>query len=411
MKTYFDDRLALLRRRPAFRSLLGARLVSELCTWLAYVALGIQMYDLTGSATWLSALLAVEFLPGVFLCSVLAPLFDRVERKHLLIGGDVTSLLVFAALPLAGGPVALVLLAGIAGLSASVLRPALDASLPNLVDDDELPQANGLLQTVESFGLTLGPLLAAALVAVVGTSPIYLLNAASFLCSALLVARIPRRSLHAEPAAGGSHWRSLAAGLRGIAGTRVLVAVLVSWALVTLTTALINVGEIVLVLDVFDAGRLGFGLLASAAGVGYLLGGLVSPPLLERCGARSVYTSALLAAAAGVAGAAFSPLFWLVLPCVVFMTAANGVALAGRALIVQRTVPDEVRGRTLALFAGSWNVALMAGMAGGGVLIDTVGARGGWAAGAILLLAAATVAALVGRPGVAAQPLPAPARA
>ena len=101
-------------------------------------------------------------------------------------------------LPFAGSATAIVVLAGLAGIATGFFRPAVYAGLPNLVDDDDLANANSLLQTVENLTWMVGPVIGGILIAAQGPDLAYWLNAATFLFSAALLARIPARA-----AAGG----------------------------------------------------------------------------------------------------------------------------------------------------------------------------------------------------------------
>ena len=154
------SRLELLRKSPALRALVLSRLLSVAGTWLAYVALTVDVYARTGSGLWVSALLFAGFAPSVAGAVLLAPLVDRLERKRLLIGSELVGVAVFVALAFAGGPLLVVALAGLAGLGAALFQPALAAALPNLVEEGDLTATNSLTQTVATAGLAAGPVLA-----------------------------------------------------------------------------------------------------------------------------------------------------------------------------------------------------------------------------------------------------------
>jgi MFS family permease len=117
-------RLGLVRDAPGFRLLFLATLASSLGTWLALVALVVDVYDRTGDATWVSALLVVEFLPIVVVGLVAGPLVDRLPRRSILVGADLARLAVFCVLPFATGSLQIVLLALAAGVATSFFRPA-----------------------------------------------------------------------------------------------------------------------------------------------------------------------------------------------------------------------------------------------------------------------------------------------
>ena len=137
-------------RLPGFRYLFVATLGSSLGALLAGIALAIDVKDRTDSGLWVGAVLVVEFLPTIVVGLLLGPLLDRLDRRSLMIGADVVRAAVFAALPFAGSAAAVVGLALVAGLATGFFRPAVFAGVPNLVPEEQLPQANALLQTVEN---------------------------------------------------------------------------------------------------------------------------------------------------------------------------------------------------------------------------------------------------------------------
>jgi MFS family permease len=144
-------RLGLVRRSPSFGLLFLATAGSSFGTYLAAIALTVDVYDLTGSGVWVSALLIADFLPIVLIGLLLGPLVDRVSRRRLMIVSDLARCGVFAALPFVNTAGGIVVLAGVAGIATGFFRPAVYAGLPNLVPDDELTNANSLLQTVETL--------------------------------------------------------------------------------------------------------------------------------------------------------------------------------------------------------------------------------------------------------------------
>jgi len=137
------SQLALLRE-PQLRRLFMATLGSGVGTYLAAIALTVDVFDRTGSGAWVSALLIVEFLPVIAIGLTAGPLIDRLSRRGLMIVSDLARSVVFAALPFVDSPGAIVALAGIAGVATGLFRPSVLAGMPNLVPDAELPSANSL---------------------------------------------------------------------------------------------------------------------------------------------------------------------------------------------------------------------------------------------------------------------------
>lgn len=390
-------RLDLVARLPGFRQLFLATLFSGFGTWLAFVALAIDVKDRTDSGPWVSALLIADILPAVLIGLLAGPLVDRLSRKGLMIGSDLLRAAVFCLLPFASSAGMIVVLAALAGIGTGLFRPAVYAGLPNLVDDRELPSANGLIQGIENLTWAIGPLVGGVLVAAAGPDPAYWVNAATFVVSALLLLGIPGRRFQAGTVESRGHWRDLLEGLSFVLRTRALLTVLLAWNVFMLASAGINVAEVFLAKDTFDAGDFGYGLLVGATGCGLVLGSLTAGPLLERHAVASVYPGSILLVAAAVAAAAIAPNVWVAAGCVLVVGAANGAAVVCNALLVQRGSPDEVRGRVFTLLMSSSFAVFALGMVVSGPLTDAIGPRWVWGVSAVFAALSSLIALALSR--------------
>jgi MFS family permease len=385
-------RLSILGWALDFRLLFLATLGSGFGTYLAAVALSVDVYDRTGSLTWVSALLLVEFLPIIAIGLTLGPLVDRLSRRGLMVVSDLVRFGVFCLLPFATGPLMVVVLAAVAGVATGFFRPAVYAGLPNLVPDDQLPTANSLLQAVENIAWMVGPVLGGALLAVSGPDLAYWINAITFLVSAALIVRIPAARLRSEQPLTKGHWRDLAEGFALVRRSRALLTVLVVWNVVLLGSGAVNVAEIALAKESLDAGDFGFGLLVGATGLGLTLGSLAASGVLERYGIRATYAGSMAVMALGFGLAAIAPSVWLAAVFAVAATTGNGIAIVCNVLLVQRGAPDRLRGRAFTLIISS-NYALMgAGMALAGPFTNTYGARWTWGVAAMVFALGSAVA-------------------
>jgi MFS family permease len=389
--------LTLLREVQSFRLLALATLGSAVGTWLAFVALTIDVYDRTGSAVWVSALLIADFLPAILIGLAAAAVVDRLPRRRLMVASDLVRVAIFAALPFANDATTIVALAAVAGFATGFFRPALYAGLPNLLPDEDLPHANSLLQTIENLAWALGPVIGGVLVAATGPDAAYWINSVTFLLSAALLAGIPDRLLQAAPAVGRGYWRDLTDGYRLVRNSRALLTVLTAWNVIMLASAGVNVAEVVLAKEAFGAGDFGYGLLVGATGVGLALGSLVAGSLLDRRAIGTVYATSIGLVALGMFGAAASPNVWVAAACVVVLGTGNGAAVVCNALLVQRGAPDALRGRAFTLLMSSNYVILGIGMIAAGPLTDEVGPRMVWAVAGALSAVAAIVGFVLGR--------------
>ena len=399
--------VAILARVPSFRLLALANFGSGIGTWLAFVALTVDVWDRTESGVWIAALLIADFLPVIAIGLLAGPLVDRLSRRRLMVASDLLRCLVFLVLPFADSPQLIVGLAGVAGFATGFFRPAVYAGLPNLVEDRDLPSANALIQSIEALTTIIGPLIGGVLVAASGPDAAYWINAATFLFSAALVVRIPRHLLQAARAASAGHWRDLRAGFSLITRSRALLTVLVSWNVGMLGNAGVNVAEVKLAKVSFDAGDFGFGLLVGSAGLGVALGSLSAGTWVERRGASGVYAVGLALMAVGIGSAAVAPSVWVATPAVAVSGAGNGIALVCNALFVQRGSPDALRGRVFTVLMSSNYAVFLVGMLVAGPLTDEFGARWVWGAAAAVMAIAALTGFLMAR-GIRERPAAAP---
>ena len=402
-------RLGLIRRAPDYRRLFLATLSSGAGTFLAAVALTVDVFDRTGSGKWVSALLIADFLPIIVIGFLLGPLVDRFSRRRLLIASDLARVGVFAALPFAGNATTIVALAFISGIATGFFRPAVYAGMPNLVSEDDLPAANSLLQAAENLTWMIGPVIGGVLLTAQGPETAYWVNAASFLVSAVLLVRIPAKRLQAGSIESRGHWQDLGDGFRLVLSSRALLAVLVVWNVVVLGNAAVNVGEIVLAKVSLDAGNVGFGLLVGASGLGLTVGSLAATPMLDRAGLRGGYAGGIALMALGFGTAALAPSLAFAVVGVAIGGLGNGMAVVCNSLLVQRGAPDALRGRVFTVIMSSNYVLLGLGMVVAGPVVDSLGARWLWG-GAAIAFVLASITALVLTRGVAASHEPVASR-
>jgi MFS family permease len=385
-------RRAAIFRNGRFRLLFSANLASGIGNWLALIALQVDVYDRTHSGWWVGALLIANLLPSIFLGLLFGPLVDRLSRKGLMIASDVGRLAVFCVLPFAGSAAAIVALSVVAGVGNAFFRPAVLAGLPNLVADDELSDANAVLQLVEWGTTAIGPLVGGALVAASGPDLAYWVNAVTFAISGVLVALIPARLLQSERPLGRGHWSDLREGFQAVVRSRELYTVLVVWSIAMVPLAAVNLAEIFLAKSTLSAGDFGFGLLWAASGVGLVAGGLHAGRAVTRFGTRVVYPRAFLLWALGVAVAAAAPDLWIAALGMAVGAVGNGVAVVVNITLVQRGAPDRVRGRALAAIMSVNSILMLLAFLVSGPVTNALGARAVYAGSAGLLVLAALVA-------------------
>lgn len=168
-------------------------------------ALSLYVLDQTGSGTIFASILAFSMLPIIILAPVAGVIADRVDRKKVMVVLDFmsTAVIVLYALGL-HTEMDVVLLVAIlsfllSGIS-TIYQPAVTSSIPDLVAEEELMAANGVVQQVSSLSNFLGPILAGVLYGLFGIEGIVILNAVSFCFSAImeLFLQIPKKEVKSE---------------------------------------------------------------------------------------------------------------------------------------------------------------------------------------------------------------------
>jgi MFS family permease len=243
-------------------------------------------------------------------------------------------------------------------------------------------------------GETLGPLVAALLLPVLGVRGVLLVDAASFLVSAALLGFLP--GLRGPGRGSGprpSFLADAAGGLRYLRGQAVVRAVALGYFAVVACTGIDDVALVFLATGTFGAGGTAVGLLLAAVGIGLLAG----YALLARTGGRLPMNGLLLAGfAVSSAGNLLTGLAWAVAAAFA-VQAVRGLGIAAMDVaattLVQRTVPADLQGRVFGSLYGGIGVAAALAYLLGGLLLDRTSPRVAFvAAGAAGLLATGATA-------------------
>ncbi|MGD0272832.1 MAG: MFS transporter [Gaiellaceae bacterium] len=387
-----------LFRYPGVRRLFWATLISSTGTWLAIVALAIDVFDRTHSSVWVGALFAAETLPIALLGFLLGPLLDRLPRRSLMIGSDLFRAAVFVALVAAPNAGTIIALATLAGLATGLFTPAVYAGLPNLVEERDLAGANGLFQTAVSVTMIVGPLCGGLIVAAMSPHPAYLFNAGTFVFSALLLVGIRPSGLQSIAAVTRGYLHDLFDGAAAVFRLRPLLTVFVAWNLAMVGIAAMNTAEVDLVKHDFGAGDFGYGLFMAATGVGVFVGAFNARSVLARRRFASAYALGFSMLATGTALVALLPPFALATALLVVAGAGDGLLLTANAMLVQQGASDDLRGRSFVVIMSTNAIVLTVASIGAGVLADHMGARLVWALAGLAIAIAGLAGWLLARP-------------
>ena len=361
-----------LLNNPRFLRLWVGQACSFVGDAVSMVALVILVVQLTGSAAAVGGVLLARLLPT--LASPLVGVYaDRLDRRAVLVASDLFRAILLLAMVFARDMVVLLVLVFLMGLARALFNPTIRAAFPSVVGGGDLTRANALVSGTFSVSVTLGPALGGLLVASVGVGAAFVLDAATFLVSALLLSRIP---IPRPPSVGeGGYGRELKEGLKYLAKTRVPLAITTGAFLTMLTINITVPAEVFLAKRTFGTGDAGYGLLVSVWGGGMILGSALMAVVGDRFGALPFYFASIFVAAVGLAGTGLAPTFALALVALAVAGIANGIDDVAASTVLQERVPDAFLGRVFSLnFFGLSTGEVLAYLVGG-TLVDAAGAR------------------------------------
>jgi MFS family permease len=368
--------LELFAREPRARWFFGALLQSSLGTGAGYVALLLIAYDQWHSPWAITLVLLADLLPAMLLGPVFGAAADRWSRKRCVVVADLLRFGAFGGIALSDSFGLTLALALVAGCGTGLFTPAALAALPGLVAPKRLPSATSVYGACGDLGFTAGPAVAAVVLLFGTPEQLAALNGVTFGLSTIVLGRLafghppstpdgPRPSLFREALEG-------LAATGGMPGIRVLLGVSAG---ALFFAGLFNVAELPFAKDILDSGEVGYSLLATSFGVGFVAGSLTgskggAPALLKRR-----YRLGLLVLAVGFILSGLAPGFGAAVGAFILGGFGNGMVLVFERQLIQATVPDQLAGRIFgvkdALSAWAFGVAFIS--AGG--LITLIGVR------------------------------------
>ncbi|MFF0228407.1 MFS transporter [Streptomyces sp. NPDC004629] len=392
-------------RRPAYRRLWSSTIVTAVGSQLTAVAVPKQIYDITHSSAWVGYASLAGLLPMVVFALWGGAVADTVDRRRLLlvtnIGIAVTSLL-FWAQAVAGMDSVVVLMVLLAVQQAffGLNSPARNASIARLVPAEELPAANALGSTVMQTGLVAGPLLAGALIPVVGLPELYLIDAVALCVTVWAVARLPALPPLGKAAARRAGLREVAAGFRYISLHKVLLLSFLA-DIVAMVFGMPRALFPQLAAETYApyGEGLALGVLFAGIPVGAVLGGLFSGTFSRARRHGWMVIGAVVGWGVAVAGFGLSRNLWIALAFLAAAGVADMVSMVFRGAILLSAATDEMRGRMQGVFtvvvAGGPRLAdVLHGTAGSAFGPRAAVVGGGLLVVAVMLVLAAAVPAL-----------------
>ncbi|MEU2571358.1 MFS transporter [Streptomyces althioticus] len=392
-------------RRPAYRRLWASTVVTAVGSQLTAVAVPKQIYDITGSSAWVGAASLAGLLPLIVFALWGGAIADSMDRRRLLLltntGIAVTSLLFWVQAFVGLESVwTLMLLLALQQAFWGLNAPARSASIARLVPADELPAANALGSTVMQTGQIAGPLLAGALIPVIGLAELYLIDALALCVTVWAVYRLPALPPLTAAKAGSAGLRGVLEGFRYISGHAVLLLSFLA-DIVAMVLGMPRALFPQLASETYAPYGEGFalGLLFAAIPLGAVLGGLFSGTFSRARRHGWMVIGSVVVWGLAVAGFGLSGSLWLAVAFLALAGVADMVSMVFRGAILLSAATDEMRGRMQGVFtvvvAGGPRLAdVLHGTAGSAFGPRTAVAGGGVLIVVVMLALAAAMPAL-----------------
>ena len=340
-------------RHKNFRLFFAGQLISLVGTWMQQVAQSWLIYRLTHSALLLGAIGFASQIPTFFLGPIGGHVADRYDRRRVLLITQSASMLL--AFILAGLTLTdlvrewhLFVLASILGLVSAFDIPARQAWLVQLVEREDLINAIALNSSMFNGARIVGPAIAGILVATIGEGWCFFANAVSYIAViiGLLMITTPRFSAQT----GRSVWANIAQGFRFVGTTAPIRALLLLIGAVSFFALPYTVLMPLFADTILHAGARGLGILMGAAGVGALIGSLTLASRSTVIGLGRWVAIACATFGISLSAFALSKSFVLSAALLVIAGGATMVQMAASNTLIQSMVPDELRGRVMAVY-------------------------------------------------------------
>jgi hypothetical protein len=329
-----------------FRLLLAGQTLTMFGDLALLLVLGIWAKELTGS-TAIAGSVFFALLAPMLLAPLIGLVIDRFPRRKVLILNDLAAAAALLPLLLVNRPGDAWIIFAVAaayGLSQQVFFAARSALLQTMLADDQLGSANAVLESLRQALRVVGPAAGAALFAALGGPAVAMLDAATFLASAVLLSLLRTPDLRPVRVAGGALTRQLGAGVRHIRTTPMLRRLIASLCAAVAVLGVMQVAALALVDTGLHRPAAFLGVIFASEGAGSIVGGLIASAGLARMGEPRL-------AAAGLAtmGLGTGLMAWPDLTPILAGAAIGGagfsVFMVAYTTLLQRSTATELQGR------------------------------------------------------------------
>jgi MFS family permease len=377
------DAFRAVLRNPGLRRLQLAWAGSNLGTWGYGIALSVFAYD-HGGATAVGVVGLVRLIPAAIAAPFMGVLGDRHSRRLVMALSDLGRVVVvgLAAVVIWAdlSPAIVYGLAAVGVVMSTAFRPAQAAIIPSLANTpEELTASNVVSSSIESLGMFAGPAIGGLVLVFSGQAAVFLLAAATFLWSAILILRIQveddGRAALDDDEEPPSFLRQALTGFGTVArepGPRLLVGLFTAQALIA---GALLVFEVVVALDLLGKGDAWVGVLSAAFGIGALLGALLSGMLVTRGRLAVDFGVGILLWGLPLVLIGIWPHPAVAVGTMALLGVGNTLVDVSGMTLLQRSVPDDVLARVFGVLETMFMASVSVGAILAPLLVNLVGSR------------------------------------
>jgi MFS family permease len=369
-----DQRFKSVIANPSYRRLWGIGLASTTMRWMETVALGIYVFELTGSPFWVAIVGFLRMVPMLLLGPTIGLIADRANRKILL--GSTMAVLsvvyVVMGLLVITGLIELWHIcvgATLAGVMWSTDFPVRRAMIGDAVGAHGITTAIGMDMATSNFSRVIGPLGAGAFLATLGVQAAYFTGAILFAVGSLLAFSLPYVAPVSTSGSSSGYFANLAEGLRHVRADRIIVITLI----ITITMNVFGFPYQhmipVIGAETLKVGPLLIGLLLATEGLGATTAALIIALKARPGGYTRIYAFGSVVFLVAILMFSLSPSYWMALPALLI----GGFSMAGfatmQSIIIITSTPAAIRGRVLGVLAAMIGTGPLGALIVGGLAV------------------------------------------
>jgi MFS family permease len=367
----FAEYWGILRSNRNFRLLWTAQIISEIGDWFYTVAIYSLLLEYTGSAKSVALAFMLQVLPQFFASPSAGVINDRLSRRRIMIFADFARALIVSGMLFIRGPEMVTFLYGLLLLETlmwALFEPARTSVIPNITTGVDVMTASTLSSTTWSFNFAIGSAVGGVIAAFFGREVVFVINAASFIASGVLIQRMRFEEPHLKDlppfhARDLFDFRPILEGIRYVRADARLAATM----FVKAGLGLIGTNWVILPilgresfplrltgLNLDQSATLGMSLLLGARGVGAICGPLIAArwagEKANRLRLGIGYGFALASTGYLLLSSASEP--WFAALCVALAHAGSSITWVFSTILLQIGTDDRFRGRVFSVEFG-----------------------------------------------------------